>query len=384
MTAATSVALTPARNALHRGWAARFASLVAALVAALLAACTSGPPPRVETSQPPTATLGGHLTPATWADVTGWTADDLATAWPALQSNCQAMKRRADWSRVCTAGLMVDAGDPIAMRVFFEDNFTPYRVVKDDGTDSGLITGYYEPLLRGSRTRHGIYQTPLYRMPAAWRGKTLPARAQLIRSPALQGQEIVWVDDPVEAAFLQIQGSGQVQLEEGGIMRLGVGGTNNQPFRSFARWLLDMGEITPAQATMQGIKAWTRANPNRVEEMLNINPRYVFFAETPGNTGGPIGKLGVPLTDERSIAVDPTYIPLGSPVFLSTTKPLSTEAIQKLVFAQDVGSAIRGAVRADYYFGHGDTAGDLAGRMKQAGRLWVLVPKGGSVGVATR
>ncbi|SFQ30656.1 murein transglycosylase A [Ralstonia sp. NFACC01] len=384
MTAATLNAPTRARNALHRRWAARFGSLAAALVTAMLAACTSGPPPRVEAPQAPTGTLGGHLAPATWADVSGWTVDDLASAWPALQSNCQAMKRRAEWSRVCTAGLMVDASDPIAMRVFFEDNFTPYRVVKDDGTDSGLITGYYEPLLRGSRTRHGAYQTPLYRMPAAWRGKTLPARAQLIRSPALQGQEIVWVDDPVEAAFLQIQGSGQVQLEEGGIMRLGVGGTNNQPFRSFARWLLDMGEITPVQATMQGIKAWARANPGRVEEMLNINPRYVFFAETPGNTGGPIGKLGVPLTDERSIAVDPTYIPLGSPVFLSTTKPLSTDPIQKLVFAQDVGSAIRGAVRADYYFGHGDAAGDLAGRMKQAGRLWVLVPKGGSVGVAAR
>jgi membrane-bound lytic murein transglycosylase A len=380
MTAATLDALTQARTGTHRRWAA----LAAALVTALLAACTSGPPPRVEPTQPPSATLGGHLAPATWADVAGWTADDLASAWPALQSNCQAMRRRADWSRVCAAGLMVDAGDPIAMRVFFEDNFTPYRVVKDDGTDSGLITGYYEPLLRGSRTRHGIYQTPLYRMPAAWRGKTLPPRAQLIHSPALQGQEIVWVDDPVEAAFLQIQGSGQVQLEEGGIMRLGVGGTNNQPFRSFARWLLDQGEITPAQATMQGIKAWARANPSRVEEMLNVNPRYVFFAETLGNTGGPIGKLGVPLTDERSIAVDPTYIPLGSPVFLSTTKPLSTDPIQKLVFAQDVGSAIRGAVRADYYFGHGDTAGDLAGRMKQAGRLWVLVPKGGSVGVASR
>ncbi|WP_439892258.1 murein transglycosylase A [Ralstonia sp. 25C] len=380
MTAATLDALTHARTANFRRWA----GLATALVAALLTACTSGPPPRVETSQPPTATLGGHLAPATWADVTGWTADDLASAWPALQSNCQAMKRRTDWSRVCSAGLMIDAGDPIAMRVFFEDNFTPYRVVKDDGTDSGLITGYYEPLLRGSRTRHGIYQTPLYRMPAVWRGKTLPARAQLIHSPALQGQEVVWVDDPVEAAFLQIQGSGQVQLEEGGIMRLGVGGTNNQPFRSFARWLLDQGEITPVQATMQGIKAWARANPSRVEEMLNINPRYVFFAETPGNTGGPIGKLGVPLTDERSIAVDPSYIPLGSPVFLLTTKPLSTEPIQKLVFAQDVGSAIRGAVRADYYFGHGDNAGDLAGRMKQAGRLWVLVPKGGSIGVATR
>lgn len=380
MTAATLDTLTPARTAVRRGWA----GLAAALVAVLLAACTSGPPPRVETPQPPTGTLGGHLDQANWADVAGWTTDDLASAWPALQSNCQAMKRRAEWARVCAAGLMVDAGDPIAMRVFFEENFTPYRVVKDDGTDSGLVTGYYEPLLRGSRTRHGIYQTPLYRMPAAWRGKTLPARAQLIHSPTLQGQEVVWVDDPVEAAFLQIQGSGQVQLEEGGIMRLGVGGTNNQPFRSFARWLLDQGEITPAQATMQGIKGWTRNNPGRVEEMLNINPRYVFFAETPGNTGGPIGKLGVPLTDERSIAVDPTYIPLGSPVFLSTTKPLSSEPIQKLVFAQDVGSAIRGAVRADYYFGHGDAAGDLAGRMKQAGRLWVLVPKGGNVGVATR
>ncbi|MCL6468422.1 MAG: MltA domain-containing protein, partial [Ralstonia sp.] len=192
MTAATLDALTQARTGTCRRWG----GLAAVLVVALLAACTSGPPPRVETPQAPTGSLGGHLAPATWADVSGWTADDLASAWPALQSNCQAMKRRTDWSRVCSAGLMVDAGDPIAMRVFFEDNFTPYRVVKDDGTDSGLITGYYEPLLRGSRTRHGAYQTPLYRMPAAWRGKTLPARAQLIRSPALQGQEIVWVDDP--------------------------------------------------------------------------------------------------------------------------------------------------------------------------------------------
>ncbi|QOK90567.1 murein transglycosylase A [Ralstonia pseudosolanacearum] len=380
MTATTLDASTRAHTVHRRGWA----GLSAALVAALLAACTSGPPPRLETPQAPTATLGGSLQPATWADVAGWTTDDLASAWPALQSNCLAMKRRADWARVCAAGLMVDAGDPIAMRTFFEDNFTPYRVVKDDGTDSGLITGYYEPLLRGSRTRHGVYQTPLYRMPAAWRGKTLPARVQLVRNSALAGNEVVWVDDPVEAAFLQIQGSGQVQLEEGGIMRLGVGGTNNQPFRSFARWLLDQGEITPVQATMQGIKAWARANPSRVDEMLNINPRYVFFNENPGNSDGPIGKLGVPLTAERSIAVDPGYIPLGAPVFLSTTKPLSTEPIQKLVFAQDVGSAIRGAVRADYYFGHGDAAGDLAGRMKQAGRLWVLVPKGSPVGVASR
>jgi membrane-bound lytic murein transglycosylase A len=222
----------------------------------------------------------------------------------------------------------------------------------------------------------------LYRWPYRFKpGAALPARAQLESSGALNGNELVWVDDPIEAFFLQIQGSGQVVMEDGTTMRVGFGGTNNQPYKSIGRELLDRRELTPAQATMQGIKAWAKANPSRVDALLDVNPRFVFFREMPGaetlaaGVGtGPVGALGVPLTPERSIAVDPSSIPLGTPVFLQTTRPLSNSPMNRLVFAQDTGSAIKGGVRADYFWGLGDDAGDLAGRMKQAGRMWLLLP----------
>ncbi|NUO88857.1 MAG: murein transglycosylase [Cupriavidus sp.] len=357
-----------------RGW------LALAGAAVLLAGCMSGPPPRIETTPsgtaPPTASSQkGRLQAASWAEIGGWAQDDVRAAWPALQQSCQALKKRAEWSRACAAGMMVNAGDIDAMRAYFESNFQPYRVVNGDGTDSGLITGYYEPILHGSRTRQGKFQVPLYRKPAQFGNRALPARAELLQNPAMRGNELVWVDDAVEAAFLQIQGSGRIRMADGSMMRVGFGGTNDQPFRSFGKWLLDRGEITPAQATMQGIKAWARANPGRVEEMLNINPRFVFFRELPPGNDGPVGALGVPLTAERSIAVDPATIPLGVPVFLSTTRPLSTEPIQRLMFAQDTGSAIKGGVRADFFWGAGDAAGETAGRMKQGGRMWVLMPR---------
>ncbi|WP_066733958.1 murein transglycosylase A [Cupriavidus sp. D384] len=366
-----------APRASSRGWLALAAS---ALGAALLAGCMSSGPIRVQpggtagTPAPSTSPNAGKLQPATWAEIGGWSQDDVRAAWPALQASCQALKKKPEWSRVCATGLMVDAGDLVAMRAYFETNFQPFRVVNVDGTDSGLITGYYEPILHGSRTRQGQYQVPLYRRPAQLRG-AMPPRADLLQMPAMRGSELVYVDDAVEAAFLQIQGSGRIRLPDGTMMRVGFGGTNDQPFRSFGKWLLDRGEITPAQATMQGIKAWARNNPARVDEMLNVNPRFVFFRELPPNNDGPVGALGVPLTAERSIAVDPATIPLGVPVFLSTTRPLSTEPIQRLMFAQDTGSAIKGGVRADFFWGAGDAAGETAGRMKQGGRMWVLMPR---------
>jgi len=366
--------VSPWRSLRIRGWLALSGAAV------LLAGCMSGPPPRIETgpagTTPPTASSQkGSLQAASWAEIGGWAQDDVRAAWPALQASCQALKKRAEWGRACAAGMMVDAGNLNAMRAYFESNFQPYRVVNGDGTDYGLITGYYEPILHGSRTRQGKFQVPLYRKPAQFGNRPLPARAELLQNPAMRGSELVWVDDAVEAAFLQIQGSGRIRMADGSIMRVGFGGTNEQPFRSFGKWLLDRGEITPAQATMQGIKAWARANPGRVDEMLNINPRFVFFRELPANNDGPVGALGVPLTAERSIAVDPATIPLGVPVFLSTTRPLSTEPIQRLMFAQDTGSAIKGGVRADFFWGAGDAAGETAGRMKQGGRMWVLMPR---------
>jgi membrane-bound lytic murein transglycosylase A len=189
---------------------------------------------------------------------------------------------------------------------------------------------------------------------------------------------IAWSADPVELFFLQIQGSGQVELGGGGRLRLGYADQNGHPYRSMGRFLVDRGEMKLEQASMQGIKAWAAANPQKLREALDANPSYVFFREMPESSAGPIGTLGVPLTGGYSIAVDPRHVPLGAPVFLATTMPLSTQPLERLVAAQDTGGAIRGAVRADFYWGSGAEAGTQAGRMRQRGRLWILWPKGES------
>ncbi|MEX3945244.1 murein transglycosylase A [Paraburkholderia sp. BR10937] len=360
--------------------------LGAASLAALLAAC--GGPSYVHNVPPkgtptlPSQLAAQRLTAVAWQQVPGWQDDSLIGVTAALRANCTRLARDPRWQRACTAASQLDDLDASSARAFFETYFTPYQFANNDGTLDGLVTGYYEPLLHGSRTRHGIYQTALYRWPSGYRpGAAMPPRAQLERSGVLGGNELVWVDDPIEAFFLQVQGSGRVVMEDGSVMRVGFGGTNNQPYKSIGRWLLDHGELTPAQATMQGIKAWARANPTRVDALLDTNPRFVFFREMGGSEGdaqggadGPIGALGVPLTPERSIAVDPSSIPLGTPVFLQTTRPLTNTPLNRLVFAQDTGTAIKGGVRADYFWGLGDDAGDLAGKMKQGGRMWLLFP----------
>jgi membrane-bound lytic murein transglycosylase A len=175
---------------------------------------------------------------------------------------------------------------------------------------------------------------------------------------------------------LQIQGSGRVQLADGSMLRVGYADQNGYPYRSIGRYLIEQGELRASEASMQGIQAWARAHPARVVALLDQNPSYVFFRELPNQDGGPLGALGVPLSNERSIAVDPRFIPLGAPVFLSTTRPNSDVPLQRLMFAQDTGGAIRGPVRADFFWGFGATAGREAGRMRQQGDLWVLLPKG--------
>ncbi|WP_250460047.1 MltA domain-containing protein [Caballeronia sp. INML5] len=371
------------------GPAARAAAWAASIATAvLLASCGGGnyvkPGPATATGTPIITgqRAASRLTAVSWQQVPGWQDDSLIGATAALRQNCNRLSRQANWQKACAAAERLDDLDMSAARSFFEAYFTPFQLANTDGTLDGLVTGYYEPLLRGSRTRHGIYQYALYRWPYRYKpGSALPARAQLERSGALNGNELVWVDDPIEAFFLQVQGSGRVVMEDGSVMRVGFGGTNNQPYRSIGKELLDRGELTPAQATMQGIKAWAKANPARVDALLDVNPRFVFFREMPANEtmsaslgDGPVGALGVPLTPERSIAVDPSAIPLGTPVFLQTTRPLSNQPMNRLVFAQDTGSAIKGGVRADYFWGLGDDAGDLAGRMKQGGRMWLLLP----------
>lgn len=296
----------------------------------------------------------------------------------------------------------VDGKSEKAVRQFFETHFVPYQVTNPDGSESGLVTGYYEPLLRGARKRGGPYQTPLHRAPEdlvsvdlssiypelknmRLRGRLVgnkvlpyPSRAEMTQSNSLVGKELLWVDDPIEAFFLQVQGSGRVQLADSKeIIRVAYAEQNGHPYKSIGRYLVDKGEMTLDQASAQNIKAWFAANPARQQELLNANPSYVFFREEKLNdpNRGPKGTLGVPLTPQRSIAVDTQFIPLGVPVFLATTKPNSEAPLQRLMMAQDTGGAIKNAVRADYFWGFGADAGEKAGKMKQRGMMWVLLPR---------
>ena len=274
-----------------------------------------------------------------------------------------------------------------------------------DGRDTGLVTGYYEPLLRGSHHRDERYRYPLYAPPddllrvelvdlfpeledKRVRGRidgkrVVPywtrADIEAGRAP-LAGKELVWVDDAIDAFFLHIQGSGRVTLKEGGIIRVGYADQNGQPFRSIGRLLVERGELTLASASMQAIKQWGRDHPDKLPSLLAENPSYVFFREIvpdpKAGIDGPIGSLGVPLLAQRAIAVDPRAIPLGAPVYLATTYPLSEKPLARLVMAQDTGGAIKGALRADFFWGFGESAGEQAGRMRQPGKMWLLWPKG--------
>lgn len=298
------------------------------------------------------------------------------------------------------------ASDGKAVRQFLETRLEPYLLTKPDGSTSGLVTGYYEPLLRGSRTRTATYAQPVLGVPPDLLNidlsEVLPDLKNMRLRGRLQGNKIVpyysraeitakgldktypdrvlvWVDDAVELFFLQIQGSGRVRLPDGSMMRLGYADQNGHPYKAIGRVLADRGEIPIEQASMQGIQAWARANPERLGEILDANPSYVFFREMPvkGNgEEGPQGALGVPLTPGRSIAVDPRHVPLGAPVFLSTTYPNTSTPLSRLMLAQDTGGAIRGVVRADFFWGFGADAGAQAGRMKQSGQMWVLLPIG--------
>jgi membrane-bound lytic murein transglycosylase A len=340
------------------------------------------------------------LAPASFADLPGWTTDNVAQAWTAFSASCRAMRFQPPWQAVCEEAAKIADPPEAAARQFFETNFVPYRVANGDGTTQGLVTGYYEPLLRGSRSKTSPFLYPLYAPPddllvidltavnpdlknMRLRGRldgrrVVPyfSRAEIDGGVApVAGKEIVWVDDPIEAFFLQVQGSGRVKLENGDLLRVGYADQNGHPYQSIGRWLVDKGELSLPEASMQGIQKWARSNPQRLSELLNQNPSYVFFRELPSAEGGPPGAQGVPLTPERSIAVDARFVPLGAPVWLATTRPNSSVPLERLVVAQDTGGAIRGAVRADFFWGFGPDAGREAGRMRQQGRMWVLLPK---------
>jgi membrane-bound lytic murein transglycosylase A len=361
--------------------------------------CPACPGQPGQAVSPPAA---APLQASTWQAVSGWLQDDPAQAWPALRASCSTLSRQASWKAVCDrAGSLGATPSTAAARQFFEANFTPWQLTNADGSTQGLVTGYYEPLIRGSRTRSTRSAWPIHGVPKDMLTielgdvypelKSLRLRGRLVgnkvlpywnreqfgeRAEQAQAPVLLWADDPIELFFLQVQGSGRVQLPDGKTVRIGYADQNGHPYQSIGRWLVAQGELPLEKASMDGIKGWAEANPQRLHELLNANPSYVFFRELPASSGGPVGALGVPLSAGRSIAVDPRYVPLGAPVFLSTTLPLSTTPLQRLVLAQDTGGAIKGAVRADFFWGFGADAGREAGRMRQQGNMWVLLPNG--------
>jgi len=335
---------------------------------------------------------------------------DWIAAWPAFLQSCQGLATHPAWKAPCTRAATVDRRSAAAIRSFFAGAFDAYRIravapaeaKAAEVRDTGLVTGYYEPLLKGSRRPSPKYRVPIYRVPAdlvaidlagthpelaglrlrgrMQNGKVVayPNRGEIMRGNLLRGQELLWVDDPIDAFFLQVQGSGRVMLDDGDVTRLGYGDSNGHPYRSIGRWLVDQRELTIDQASMQGIKAWAALNPRRLDQLLEQNPSFVFFRELPlGDPAtGPKGALNVPLTPHASLAVDTRFIPLGVPLLLRSTDPATGAAFVRPMMAQDTGSAIRGPLRFDYFWGFGAEAGEKAGRQKHEGSAWMLAPQG--------
>lgn len=393
------------------------------LIALLLSACGVLPPapPPAPTPAPepvpsappaplptPAAAFPG-LRPVEWAAVAFWQNDAASEAWPAFLQSCSTLVKRSAWQAICAEAMAMPTPDDATARAFFEQRFQPYLATQEDGSEEGLVTGYYEPLLKGDRVRTERARYPLYAAPDDLitvdlasvypELKNLRLRGRLAgnrlvpyatrkeieaatngnglgKPDGFRGRAIAWAEDPVDLFFLQIQGSGRIELPDGSHLRVGYADQNGHPYVSIGKLLVERGELKLEEASMQGIKDWGAKNPDRLPELLAANPSYVFFRELPNGLPGPLGALGVPLTAGRSIAVDPRFIPLGAPVFLATTQPNSTAPLNRLVMAQDTGGAIRGGVRADFFWGFGDAAGERAGRMKQRGRLWVLLPRG--------
>lgn len=366
-----------------------------------LAACTTTPPkPAVA---PPAVAVppAAPFAVSKWEMLPDWQTMDLQPSWAAFLQSCRALKAKPGWQETCARADGLAQPDNAALRSFFEQGFTPYQVINADGSSQGLITGYYEPRLSGSRVRTDRFRYPLYAAPddlltidlgevypqlkdlrlrGRLQGKRVVPyydRAEIDDGKAaLQGRELFWVEDAVDLFFLQIQGSGRIELPDGSLVKVGYAEQNGHPYISIGKKLIEMGELKPEEASMQGIKNWAAQHPDRLGALLAQNPSYVFFRELPNGLSAPLGALGVPLTDEYSIAIDPRTIPLGAPVLLSTTYPNSAEPLNRLMLAQDTGGAIKGAVRADFFWGFGEQAGVRAGRMKQRGQMWVLFPKG--------
>lgn len=368
-----------------------------------------------KTEETPT-TAQQTLVPVSFAALPGWAEDRVFEAVPALRKSCEKFGRKpddraigpngiggtaGDWKEICTYVYSLPDGDHAKARSFFEAFFQPYLVSDIGDADkpaAGLFTGYYEAGLRGARSKGGAYQTPLYKRPddlvlvglgefkTQWRGKRLAGKlenGQLvpyasraeIETGKLRGKnlELVWVDDPVDAFFLHIQGSGRVQFADGSTMRVGYDGHNGHDYTSIGRILIDRGEVSKEDMSMQAIREWLAAHPKQGQELMRENESFIFFRELKDD--GPVGAQGVVLTPGRSLAIDKRYMPLGVPMWLYTfTDPVSSDPISRLVVTQDTGGAIKGVVRGDVFWGFGDEAAERAGKMKEPGSYFALLP----------
>lgn len=374
----------------------------------LLSACTTAP---VEKTDDEPAKLS--LRQASFSDLPNWGGDDFKTFIPAFEKSCARILKGdpnkklgpltqagtyGDWQPVCRSFRNMQ---PRNVKTFIESRFTPYQVLAD-GKPEGLFTGYYEASLKGSTTKGGPYQTPLYARPddlvmvqlgefredlkgrrIAGRvidGKLKPYedRPQIVSSPPASYTPLVWVDDPIDAFFVQIQGSGVVELNDSNglknVMRIGYAGQNGHPYYAIGRELIERGEIEKEDVSLQSIRAWLEAHPDQADEIMNTNASYVFFQEL--NEEGPKGGEGVTLTAGRSLAIDRSLLSYGLPVWTDIEAPVEgTNKINRMMVAQDTGGAIRGPVRGDVFWGYGERAEALAGPMKSKGQYWILLPK---------
>jgi membrane-bound lytic murein transglycosylase A len=383
--------------------------LLAALLLLTAAACAPKPPPIA-------------FRAAGFDDLPGYGQDRIGEAKPALERSCARISARspersldgfdrygsvAEWLPFCAALASLPRGDDAALRRLIEAELQPVAVL-GEGKAQGLFTGYYEPLVRGSRKRHGAYQVPLYRQPPdlvqvdlgefrdSLKGQRIAGRVRAGRlhpyddraridegALANRNLELVWLDDASDAFFLQVQGSGLVQLDDGGQIRVGFAAQNGFPYVAIGKVMIERGLLDRADVSLQSIRAWLRAHPDAAPELLRQNPSYVFFRELPppkDDTDGPRGAGGVALVPGRSLAVDRSLFALNLPVWLAASAPdaaapFADRPLQRLMVMQDTGGAIRGAVRGDVFWGHGDAAEAIAGRMKNPGRYWLLLPK---------
>ena len=360
------------------------------------------------------------LRPASFQDLPGWEADDQSAALHALLRSCAALQERADdepldiaplggrvgdWRGVCAEAAGLEGADQA--RGFFESRFTPYEA-RNNAQVQGLFTGYFEPELRGALRADGRYRVPLYRRPQdlvsvdlglfrpEFAGERIAGRvAGGVLEPyatrteidtgalAEQGLELAWVDDPIDAFFLHIQGSGRIAFEDGTARRVAYAATNGHNYFAIGRRLVALGAFSPEEVSMPTIRGWLEANPDKASEIMRENASYVFFRWLGDGQAaeGPVGAQGVTLTAGRSLAVDRRFVPLSLPIWLDSAAPDPDPAkedrpFRRLMVAQDAGSAIRGPVRGDVYWGTGDEAGAVAGRMKHQGRYWLLLPRG--------